>query len=350
MLPAPSSWRPCSSCLLFQPVRRAAIADNDPRLRAILLAGLVVKLGRASPVLRGVLGIRRQGRRDPVRPVRAAVRPLIPVTQFRGQPGPAIRRNRLHAGVHWIRLRVHRPHDARRVSRVLVARVSWSLFLLSGAARGFPGRRSPALRVSSLLLAVARVLVIGYRQGGLDDFHPRYHRLRCRGGSSPFGEVDSSSSRSGLAGTVCVRPHVTLIAFVVLASAYLVRRRPRPTPLGPVLKVAGLIVLAVLGLLVVKQVESFFSISSVNSPVGRLCAHRRQPADGSGRLPVRDRSRRLPGCLGQPFQCCSGPSRSKRGTRSRLFVALEGTVLLAITAGPFAGSSDCGGSSCTCPT
>lgn len=66
----------------------------------------------------------------------------------------------------------------------------------------------------------------------------------------------------GLGGTAMVRPHVTLIAFLGIAGAYLVRRPPRPSMLAPVAKGLGIVVLVLIGALVITRVESFFKVDA----------------------------------------------------------------------------------------
>ena len=69
----------------------------------------------------------------------------------------------------------------------------------------------------------------------------------------------------GLVGTAMVRPHVSLIAIVSLFGAYLLRRSPKPSLLGPAVKVMMLAILAVGTLAVMSQMESFFGVSKIDS-------------------------------------------------------------------------------------
>jgi len=68
----------------------------------------------------------------------------------------------------------------------------------------------------------------------------------------------------GLLGTAMVRPHVSLIAIVSLFGAYLLRKSPRPSLLGPAVKILMLAILAVGTLAVMSQMESFFGVSKID--------------------------------------------------------------------------------------
>jgi hypothetical protein len=69
----------------------------------------------------------------------------------------------------------------------------------------------------------------------------------------------------GLLGTVMVRPHVALVVFLALGAAYIVRPAKRASLTNPVAKVGGLVVLAVVGLIVLSQVQDFFGVQKVDS-------------------------------------------------------------------------------------
>jgi hypothetical protein len=79
----------------------------------------------------------------------------------------------------------------------------------------------------------------------------------------PLGYLTSAL---GLVGTAMVRPHVTLLIFISLFFAYMLRRRSwRESRLGPVGKFAGVAVLLVAGGIVVMQAASFFGLDEVDS-------------------------------------------------------------------------------------
>lgn len=70
---------------------------------------------------------------------------------------------------------------------------------------------------------------------------------------------------AGLAGTAMVRPHITLMLFVGLVAAYLIRRPERRTALGPVSKALGLALLLLGGAVVAHSVQSFFNVDGLDS-------------------------------------------------------------------------------------
>lgn len=69
----------------------------------------------------------------------------------------------------------------------------------------------------------------------------------------------------GLVGTVLARPHVTLIAFMALAAAYLLRRSRRASLIGPATKAVGIVALTLVGLVVVSQTESFLGVDRLDT-------------------------------------------------------------------------------------
>ena len=69
----------------------------------------------------------------------------------------------------------------------------------------------------------------------------------------------------GLIGTALVRPHVTLVVFVAVVIAYLLRRSERPSLVSPLAKAFGLVVFALAGLVVVSQVETFFGVNRLDT-------------------------------------------------------------------------------------
>jgi len=69
---------------------------------------------------------------------------------------------------------------------------------------------------------------------------------------------------AGLVGTGIVRPHVTLVVFVAVFAAYLLRRNDRPSLVSPIGKAAGIVVMVLAGFLVVSQVETFFGVNRLD--------------------------------------------------------------------------------------
>ena len=79
---------------------------------------------------------------------------------------------------------------------------------------------------------------------------------RGRGGALVLGV--------GLLGTALVRPHVTLVVFVAVFAAFLLRRSDRPSVISPVGKLAGIVALLLVGAVVVSQVETFFGVDRLD--------------------------------------------------------------------------------------
>ena len=68
----------------------------------------------------------------------------------------------------------------------------------------------------------------------------------------------------GLGLTALIRPHLGLMLFAALAVAYLVSKSKIPSPLNPVVKVLGALVLVVGGLVLAKLTAHFFGVQSLS--------------------------------------------------------------------------------------
>jgi hypothetical protein len=70
---------------------------------------------------------------------------------------------------------------------------------------------------------------------------------------------------AGMAGSGLVRPHVGLMLFVAIIVAYSIRPSVRPTAAGPLLRVAGIAVLAGGGLILADQVARYLSVDRLDA-------------------------------------------------------------------------------------
>jgi hypothetical protein len=70
---------------------------------------------------------------------------------------------------------------------------------------------------------------------------------------------------AGLGGTMLVRPHVSLVVFLALFAAFILRPPRRPTITSPIAKVGGLVLLVIVGIGVLSQVQDFFGVSKLDS-------------------------------------------------------------------------------------
>ena len=68
----------------------------------------------------------------------------------------------------------------------------------------------------------------------------------------------------GLALTALIRPHVALMLFAALAVAYLVSKSKNASPLNPLVKLGGAVVLVVGGLVLAKLTAHFFGVQSLS--------------------------------------------------------------------------------------
>jgi hypothetical protein len=70
---------------------------------------------------------------------------------------------------------------------------------------------------------------------------------------------------AGLGGTILVRPHVSLVVFLALFAAFILRPPRRPTITSPIAKIGGLVLLVIVGVGVLSQVQDFFGVSKLDS-------------------------------------------------------------------------------------
>jgi hypothetical protein len=96
----------------------------------------------------------------------------------------------------------------------------------------------------------------------------------------PLGYLTSAL---GLTGTAFVRPHVTLLIFLSLFIAYMLRRRSwRESRLGPVGKFAGVAVLLVAGGIVLTQAAKFFDLDQLDSQSATQVLNETERRSGQG--------------------------------------------------------------------
>jgi hypothetical protein len=70
---------------------------------------------------------------------------------------------------------------------------------------------------------------------------------------------------AGLGGTIMVRPHVSLVVFLALSAAFILRPARRPSITSPLAKVGGLVLLALVGVVVLSQVQNFFGVKQLDT-------------------------------------------------------------------------------------
>jgi hypothetical protein len=145
----------------------------------------------------------------------------------------------------------------------------------------------------------------------------------------PLGYVTSAL---GLAGTAMVRPHVTVLIFMSLFFAYLLRRRPwRDSRMGPVGKFAGVAVLLVAGGIVLTQAASFFDVDGVDPQAANQVFERTEAQSGQGGSEFEGTRPSSPlqfpsAMLAVLFR----PYPWEAGNAQAMIAAVEGTVLLVL--------------------
>ena len=136
----------------------------------------------------------------------------------------------------------------------------------------------------------------------------------------------------GLAGTAAVRPHVTLLVFVALFVAHLLRRRSwRESRLGLLGRLAGVAVLLVLGLLVISSTADFFKVENIDTAaVGQVLD---RAANQSSQGGSEFEASRLTSPVNFPYATASvlfRPFPWEAGNTQALAAAMEGVLLMVL--------------------
>ena len=149
---------------------------------------------------------------------------------------------------------------------------------------------------------------------------------RQRGGFIIFG--------LGLVGTGLVRPHITLLLFLSMFVAYLLRPASQGgSSLGPITKAAGIVVMLSIGVLVMRQAQSFFDLEELNA--NSVDATLTNTSDRSGRGGSEFEPVRATNPFTFPAAAATvmfRPFPHEAGNSQAILSALEGLVLLVIFA------------------
>ena len=196
----------------------------------------------------------------------------------------------------------------------------WGLYLAFRAFRiAFPDDDYRRYAPPRLLPAVARLLAVEPRQGGVDDVHDRHRPLRRRGSWSARPAA-TPCSPSGSSARPWSRPHITLLLFVSLFASFLLRRTEgEPSPFGALGELLGFLVLLGVGTVVARPGGRLLQPRRRRLAVGRVGARAHRGQSTTRRLRVHGRSPRLTrgGAGGPPSACCSGRSCGRPATPRR---------------------------------
>jgi hypothetical protein len=136
----------------------------------------------------------------------------------------------------------------------------------------------------------------------------------------------------GLTGTAMVRPHVTVLIFMSLFFAYILRRRSwSESRMGPVGKFAGVAVLLVAGGIVLSQAASFFELDNVSSQSTTQVFERTEAQSGQGGSEFEGTRPSSPLQFPQAMLAVLfRPYLWEAGNPQAMIAALEGTLLLVL--------------------
>jgi hypothetical protein len=86
----------------------------------------------------------------------------------------------------------------------------------------------------------------------------------------------------GMVGTALMRPHFTAMVFCGVFAGYLFRSSARRTPMTPVIKAGGVVLLVVVGLLVARQAADFLGVDASAEGVDRALTNTVERTDEGG--------------------------------------------------------------------
>lgn len=136
----------------------------------------------------------------------------------------------------------------------------------------------------------------------------------------------------GLVGTAMVRPHVTVLIFMSLFFAYILRRRSwRQSRMGPFGKFVGVAVLLVAGGVVLSQAATFFGLEDVDSQSVDSVFERTERQSGQGGSEFEGARPNSP--LQFPMAMLAvlfRPYLWEAGNAQAMIAAMEGTLLLIL--------------------
>lgn len=136
----------------------------------------------------------------------------------------------------------------------------------------------------------------------------------------------------GLGGTALVRPHVTMLTFVALFIAYLLRRRSwRETHFGLLGRLAGVGVLLLAGGLLLTQAASFFNLDDIDREAVDQVFERTEGQSSTGGSEFANTRPKSPGEYpGAVVTVLFRPFLWETGNAQATVAAIEGTILLLL--------------------
>jgi hypothetical protein len=136
----------------------------------------------------------------------------------------------------------------------------------------------------------------------------------------------------GLAGCAAVRPHMAAILMAAGFAGYLLRPAgQRATPLSPIAKVAGVILMLLASLVVVQRTADFFEVDSVNSSsVDQVLSSTQERTDDGSSSFEAERARGPLAVPGATVQVLIRPFPWEAHNAQALVTSLEGVLLVGL--------------------
>jgi hypothetical protein len=208
----------------------------------------------------------------------------------------------------------------------------WGLYLFYRAFRiGFPN--GDHFRYALLLFFLPSMLFWPSSTGkeawmtlalGLTAYGCARLLTQRRGGFSCFA--------LGVLATTMARPHLSLIVFLAIAGAYLLRRSSRPSVMSPAAKGFGIVMLLAVGLVVVGQTETFLGVDRLDT--GSVSKELDENVERTDEAESTFEAKKVEspiGMIGATLAVLYRPWPFEAHNAQSLFASLEGMVLLVLT-------------------
>lgn len=137
----------------------------------------------------------------------------------------------------------------------------------------------------------------------------------------------------GVGGTSLARPHMSALLFCAFAAAYLARRPRRQDVLTPLIRIGGLILVLTIGLVVLRQAESFLGVDEAGGGTEGVDAVLSETEENTGQGGSEFQAERVRSPVQLPAATIAimfRPFPHEADNAQMLLASLEGVVLVAL--------------------